>query len=148
MGFCNCCFDFDLKIDEKADNPIILYNFIFEYQDKKISYDYELHLPIETAFIILANTCTIFMSGHFNYLIKFKAKKTEFIFDEKLLKQLTKKNDDSLFHFKSGFSEQILKFTGWQLIIDESIYNDLINLFNLEKQNTTKYFPAYRKKQM
>jgi hypothetical protein len=55
-------------------------------------------------------------------------------------------SDDSLFHWKAGFSNLRFVFSGWQLIVDESKYNYLINFFNIGDKNTSNYFPAYMKK--
>jgi hypothetical protein len=53
-------------------------------------------------------------------------------------------SDDSLFHFKAGFSEKKLIFSGWQFIIDESKYTNLTNKIKVGTQISTDYFPAYR----
>lgn len=53
-------------------------------------------------------------------------------------------SDDSLFHFKAGFSKKTLMFSGWQLIIDELKYTYLKKLFNVSQQGITYHFPAYR----
>ena len=52
--------------------------------------------------------------------------------------------NDSLFHFKAGFSEKTAVFSGWQLIIDGLKYNELVDLFKIDRQSLTGHFPAYR----
>ena len=72
------------------------------------------------------------MSGHFNYLIKFKAKKKEFIFDEKLLKQLNKKNDDSLFHFICDFTLTYVSYQQKQLERNKITPYELLRLNGMD----------------
>lgn len=54
-------------------------------------------------------------------------------------------NEDSLFHFKRGFSEKLCNFTTWRYIVDEDVYETLVN----EKlagrpRPETSLFPLYR----
>lgn len=53
-------------------------------------------------------------------------------------------NEDSLFNFKRGFSDILFDYRGWQLIVDQSEYSNLIKLFGIEKQEEVDYFPIYR----
>jgi hypothetical protein len=53
-------------------------------------------------------------------------------------------SDDSLFYFKTGFSDIRYMFKVWQLIVDESKYSSLIILFNIDPQKNPSYFPVYR----
>ena len=53
-------------------------------------------------------------------------------------------SEDSLFNFKRGFSDTLFNFRGWQLIVDQSKYSYLIELFRIDKQNKVDYFPIYR----
>jgi hypothetical protein len=53
------------------------------------------------------------------------------------------KSDDSLFRFKSGFSDLRFKFRVWQYIVHEVNYNELLRLFNKEA-GSSSYFPLYR----
>ncbi|MEZ4970998.1 MAG: peptidoglycan bridge formation glycyltransferase FemA/FemB family protein [Flavobacteriaceae bacterium] len=58
-------------------------------------------------------------------------------------------SEDSLFHFKSGFSKDFKEFKLWKYIVNESIYKELTDL---NKQNTQiigngssgSFFPSYR----
>jgi hypothetical protein len=54
-------------------------------------------------------------------------------------------NEDSLFHFKRGFSDCLFDFVTVRYIVDETIYNKLVNdkLGNDEKPNIN-LFPLYR----
>jgi hypothetical protein len=56
------------------------------------------------------------------------------------------RSDDSLFYFKSGFSDTRLIYNTWQLIVDESIYAYLADLFKIDQNKTIDYFPIYRAK--
>lgn len=53
--------------------------------------------------------------------------------------------EDSLFHFKQGFSENTFDFTTWRYIVDKKIYNELVQskLDGNEAPNTD-LFPLYR----
>ncbi|MEO2050999.1 MAG: GNAT family N-acetyltransferase [Allomuricauda sp.] len=58
------------------------------------------------------------------------------------------KTEDSLFYFKSGFSNDYREFNTWQYIVDDVKYNDLLKQ-NLEMKRTSIdenscYFPLYR----
>lgn len=57
--------------------------------------------------------------------------------------------EDSLFHFKAGFSKDFKYFKAWQYVVDEKVYQDLID----KKQNKEckvlhktciEFFPCYR----
>ena len=54
--------------------------------------------------------------------------------------------EDSLFHFKSGFSSKCKDFKVWKYIVNESIYMDLVNkkLDSSLLDPTVNYFPLYR----
>lgn len=54
------------------------------------------------------------------------------------------RTNDSLFRFKSGFSDSRHIFQVWQLIIDEAKYSYLTDLFKIDRRKTHDYFPAYR----
>lgn len=51
--------------------------------------------------------------------------------------------DDSLFRFKSGFSDQQFQFRVWQYIVDEKIYNELV-MAKEDPSINSNYFPLYR----
>lgn len=51
-------------------------------------------------------------------------------------------DDDSLYRFKSGFSDNNFTFKVWQLIVNEALYDKLVNDKNVDK--TSSYFPLYR----
>lgn len=53
--------------------------------------------------------------------------------------------EDSLFHFKRGFSDCLFDFTTWCYIVNPKVYNELvlINTANTEKVETN-LFPLYR----
>lgn len=53
-------------------------------------------------------------------------------------------SDDSLFHFKAGFSDTRFVFRGWELIIDDAKYAYLLGRFNTNAKKARNYFPAYR----
>ncbi len=53
-------------------------------------------------------------------------------------------DSDSLFWFKSGFSDLNFTFKIWQLIVNEKIYKDLVNARSKEKVLNENYFPLYR----
>lgn len=50
--------------------------------------------------------------------------------------------DDSLFHFKAGFSNDRNTFKVWKYIVNEEVYNNLKNEF--ENKEDVSYFPIYR----
>ncbi len=54
--------------------------------------------------------------------------------------------NDSLFHFKRGFSDLLFDFEVWELIVDHEKYFDLSEFTTRDKENSGKYFPAYRAK--
>ena len=51
-------------------------------------------------------------------------------------------DDDSLFRFKSGFSNFQCQFKIWKMIINEEKYNELVIKNNSDKQSN--FFPLYR----
>jgi|KBSSwiStaDraftv2_1062776.scaffolds.fasta_scaffold01194_19 hypothetical protein len=54
------------------------------------------------------------------------------------------KDDDSLFLFKSGFSDIRFQSRVWQYIVDEEKYRDLNTLFKGSSDQSSNYFPIYR----
>jgi lipid II:glycine glycyltransferase (peptidoglycan interpeptide bridge formation enzyme) len=56
--------------------------------------------------------------------------------------------DDSLLHFKSGFSKLRSTFHTWRLIVDEDAYRELVAqnraLSETPEEESTSYFPEYR----
>jgi hypothetical protein len=56
------------------------------------------------------------------------------------------KSDDSLYYFKSGFSDTRFQYSTWQLIIDKDVYSKLANKFNIELSSQNDFFPIYRTK--
>jgi lipid II:glycine glycyltransferase (peptidoglycan interpeptide bridge formation enzyme) len=53
-------------------------------------------------------------------------------------------SEDSLFHFKRGFSDSLFDFKGWQLIVDQSNYSYLIDFFGIDERQKADFFPVYR----
>lgn len=51
-------------------------------------------------------------------------------------------DEDSLFRFKSGFSDYRCSYQIWQLIIDREKYDELVEKSNADRQSN--YFPLYR----
>jgi len=53
--------------------------------------------------------------------------------------------DDSLYHFKTGFSDNLFDFSIWKFIADEVVYNELVH-DKIKKGLTPDplYFPLYR----
>ncbi|HEX5150791.1 MAG TPA: hypothetical protein VFW07_05055 [Parafilimonas sp.] len=51
---------------------------------------------------------------------------------------------DSLFHFKSGFSDLTCTFKAWQLIINKKEYNNLVAINSKKRLLNQHYFPLYR----
>lgn len=51
-------------------------------------------------------------------------------------------DDDSLFFFKSGFSDYRGLYQTWQMIVDDEKYNELVK--NNKSKNETSFFPLYR----
>lgn len=51
------------------------------------------------------------------------------------------KDDDSLFKFKSGFSNYFTQFKVWKFIVDDDVYNDLSKEHHSQNQI---FFPLYR----
>lgn len=53
--------------------------------------------------------------------------------------------EDSLFHFKSGFSDQFFNLYTWRYIVSKSVYNTLVNERPVaSEQKITNLFPLYR----
>lgn len=53
--------------------------------------------------------------------------------------------EDSLFHFKSGFSDQFFNLYTWRYIVNKSVYSTLINERNTSgKKPAGNLFPLYR----
>jgi hypothetical protein len=50
--------------------------------------------------------------------------------------------EDSLFHFKSGFSKDFKDFNLWKVIVNQEIYDQLTLEKNIDPE--TNYFPLYR----
>lgn len=54
-------------------------------------------------------------------------------------------NEDSLFHFKSGFSDLFLNFKTWRFRADEASYDSIVEARGLANFSSTDFFPLYRK---
>lgn len=54
-------------------------------------------------------------------------------------------NDDSLFNWKAGFSDMFLNFKTWRLISDENAYNELTNNVYPVSEESSDFFPLYRR---
>jgi len=54
------------------------------------------------------------------------------------------KDDDSLFLFKSGFSDIRFQSRVWQHVVDEKKYRDLNTLVKGNSRQSSNYFPIYR----
>lgn len=52
-------------------------------------------------------------------------------------------DDDSLFHFKSGFSKSFKQFSIWRKIFNQEVYDKLVKEKGLENSDSS-YFPLYR----
>ena len=50
---------------------------------------------------------------------------------------------DTLFHFKSGFSDIRTQFKNWNFVVDQDIYNQLNKKVNVLEKDSN-YFPLYR----
>lgn len=53
-------------------------------------------------------------------------------------------DDDSLFRFKSGFSDMNFVYKVWQLVVNEEVYDQLVKCKAAEKELNGTYFPLYR----
>ncbi|WP_026897142.1 GNAT family N-acetyltransferase [Daejeonella oryzae] len=53
-------------------------------------------------------------------------------------------NDDSLFNWKAGFSDEFLDFKTWRFIANKNAYKDLVDSKNLADENNQQFFPLYR----
>ena len=53
-------------------------------------------------------------------------------------------DEDSLFQFKAGFSDQTFRYKVWKYIADEDMYNHLVQNKAKEKQLNSAFFPLYR----
>lgn len=52
--------------------------------------------------------------------------------------------EDSLFHFKTGFSNLLFPMYTWRYIVNKSVYNQLIDGHDVSTQYNTNLFPLYR----
>lgn len=52
--------------------------------------------------------------------------------------------EDSLFEFKSGFSEQHLSFKTWRYVADENAYGELVKTHATASVASSNFFPLYR----
>ena len=50
---------------------------------------------------------------------------------------------DSLFRFKSSFSNNFKDFKVWNFIVDQKIYDHLVQTYSVQK-NHDDFFPKYR----
>lgn len=55
-------------------------------------------------------------------------------------------DEDSLFKFKSSFSKSFKKFSVWNLIVNEEIYNELVMKKGVKEEEYPNFFPLYRAK--
>lgn len=53
-------------------------------------------------------------------------------------------NEDSLFEFKSGFSDTILNFKTWRFVSDQEEYNKLVQARWDNQPIKSDFFPLYR----
>jgi lipid II:glycine glycyltransferase (peptidoglycan interpeptide bridge formation enzyme) len=53
-------------------------------------------------------------------------------------------NDDSLYRFKSGFSDIYFTYKVWRVIVDDIKYKELVAINLRERKLNTNYFPLYR----
>ena len=53
-------------------------------------------------------------------------------------------DNDSLFWFKSGFSDLTFTYKTWQLIVNEEVYENLVNEQSKKKMLNENYFPLFR----
>ncbi len=53
-------------------------------------------------------------------------------------------DDDSLFWFKSGFSDLTFTYKTWQLIVNEEVYKNLVDERSKKKVLNENYFPLFR----
>ena len=52
--------------------------------------------------------------------------------------------EDSLFEFKSGFSDLFLNFKTWRFMADEASYDSIVEARGLTNYSNTEFFPLYR----
>ena len=52
--------------------------------------------------------------------------------------------EDSLFEFKSGFSDLFLNFKTWRFMADEASYDSIVEARGLTSYSNTEFFPLYR----
>jgi hypothetical protein len=52
--------------------------------------------------------------------------------------------EDSLFDFKTSFSDQTLDFKTWRYIADQKTYNNLLQGLNIDSDTDVDFFPLYR----
>lgn len=55
-------------------------------------------------------------------------------------------DDDSLFRFKSGFSNHFCQFSVWKYIVDHKTYDSLVTKNGLADRADQSFFPLYRSK--
>lgn len=53
-------------------------------------------------------------------------------------------DDDSLFRFKSGFSKNFHQFSVWNLVVNQEVYDKLVQDKGMNKENHPNFFPLYR----
>jgi len=57
--------------------------------------------------------------------------------------------NDGLFFFKTGFSKLVAEFYTWRIILNQSIYDDCVRIWEerskTKSRNVMDFFPAYRK---
>ncbi|MCP4971596.1 MAG: GNAT family N-acetyltransferase [Arcobacter sp.] len=53
-------------------------------------------------------------------------------------------DEDPLFRFKSGFSSSRFMYRTWHYIVNQEIYNELVNLSGARLNENGNYFPLYR----
>ena len=53
-------------------------------------------------------------------------------------------DEDSLFRFKAGFSKNFFQFSVWNLVVNEDVYNRLVNEKGVKKEDHPNFFPLYR----
>lgn len=57
----------------------------------------------------------------------------------------TGSEDDPLFNFKKGFSDNFCDFVFWRMVVDENAYNEVVNDCPYPLQEHSSYFPLYRR---
>ena len=54
--------------------------------------------------------------------------------------------EDSLFHWKCGFSDITLPYVSWRFIVNQPVYDSLVRPLGLEDPESIDFFPLYRYK--